>query len=433
MRGTVGWLGVGLACLGLSACAAVTEPASDVGSTSATLNARGHSDSTPAHYEFQYATSEAALGTSMGMQTPTRGPIGPHTSASFSEPISGLSAGTTYFYRVCGGDGMVHPDVCDSTRSFTTTVPGATVAFAGPVSYPVHSTPAGLAAGGLQRRGSHDLVSANPSTNDVSVLLNQGDGVFAPAVNYATDSGPLAIAVGNFTGAGRRDVVTANAASDVSVLLGKGDGTLAPAVNYALPGVPQSLALGDFNGDGHEDIAVFEDLPRTSNPNDPYGNTPAGVVSVLPGRGDGTFGAPINTTVIPAAPCGIHDDCPTPEDVTLAAGALQTGNSRLDLVLAGTSAAYDAYLQLYEENGFQAVLSGNGDGTFAVKSLTNLSRSPGRPRPLRERHLRAGPGRPQQRQHPRRGLRESRPDGDGDLLGIHRVLDQRGRHRYRRR
>jgi hypothetical protein len=376
MRHTVGWLAVGLIGLWLSACAAETRPATSVGSTSATLNARGHSDSTPAHYEFQYATSEAGLGTSAGQQTPKRGPIPAHRSASFSESVSGLSSGTTYFFRVCGGDHAVHPDVCDSTRSFTTTVPAAPVAFAPAVTYPVHSAPAALAVANLQGRASRDVVTANPATNDVSVLLNHGDGVFVPAVNYATDQGPLAIAVGNFTGAGRRDVVTANGASDVSVLLGNGHGGLARAVNYTLPGVPQSLVVGDFNGDGHQDIAVFEDLPPTSNPNDPYGNTPAGVVSVLPGRGDGTFGAPVNTTVIPAAPCGVHGVCAKPAGVTLAARALETGNPHLDLVLAGTSTAYDFYVRYAFYNGFQDVLIGNGDGTFAVKSSTQLPPGP---------------------------------------------------------
>jgi FG-GAP-like repeat len=362
-------IAIGLPALALSACTAETRPASNVGSTSATLNARGHTDGTPAHYEFQYATSEAALGTAAGAQTPTRGPIPPHVSAPFSEPVGGLTFGTTYFFRVCGGDQSIHPDVCDSIRSFTTTAPGARVAFAPAVTYPVHSTPAGVATAGLQAPGSRDIVTANPATNDVSVLLNHGDGVFAPAVNYPAGQGPHAIAVGNFTGAGRRDVVTANGTGNVSVLLGNGHGGLGAPVSYALSAAPQTLAIGDFNGDGHEDIATFEDLPPTPNPNDPYGNTSAGVVSVLLGNGGGTFGAAVNTTVIPAEPCGVHGVCPTPTDMSLSAGALHTGTSRSDLVLVGTSAAHDFFLNVNSDSPINLALSANGDGTFTTSSL----------------------------------------------------------------
>lgn len=113
-----------------------------------------------------------------------------------------------------------------------------------------------------------------------------------------------------------------------------------------------------------------------ATPEDPATETrPPGVVSILLGRGDGTFGAPINTTVIPAVPCGVHGVCPTPEDVTLAFGLVQGAGAHPGLVLGGTSAAYDAYVNLNEDTGFTAVLTGNGDGSFQVKSVTYL---PGR-------------------------------------------------------
>jgi hypothetical protein len=50
--------------------------------------------------------------------------------------------------------------------------------------------------------------------------------------------------------------VTDLAAGKVSVLLGRGDGTFAPAQDF-LAGTPfNSIAVADFNGDGNLDIAV---------------------------------------------------------------------------------------------------------------------------------------------------------------------------------
>src|SRR4051794_40295186 len=57
-------------------------------------------------------------------------------------------------------------------------------------------------------------------------------GSFNPAVTYGAGSGPRSVAVGDFNGDGKRDLVTANSGSNnVSVLLGNGNGTFQTAVS----------------------------------------------------------------------------------------------------------------------------------------------------------------------------------------------------------
>ncbi len=63
----------------------------------------------------------------------------------------------------------------------------------------------------------------------------------------------------------------------VSILLGRGDGTFQAAPEVAVGTSPNSVAVGDFNGDGREDLAVT--------------NSAGNSVSILLGRGDGTFQA----------------------------------------------------------------------------------------------------------------------------------------------
>jgi virginiamycin B lyase len=114
-----------VSCLALAACAARTDPATNVGALTATLNGHGRTTGTPAHYFFQYATKLADLGTPRGQQTPERGPIPPNVPAgggdvAFRENVSGLTPATTYYYRVCGGDQQIHPHVCAPVKQFTT-------------------------------------------------------------------------------------------------------------------------------------------------------------------------------------------------------------------------------------------------------------------------------------------------------------------------
>jgi predicted NUDIX family NTP pyrophosphohydrolase len=61
---------------------------------------------------------------------------------------------------------------------------------------------------------------ANYRSNNVSVLLGNGDGTFQAARNFAAGSGPISVAVGEFNGDSLPDLAVANDDSnDVSILI----------------------------------------------------------------------------------------------------------------------------------------------------------------------------------------------------------------------
>ena len=93
------------------------------------------------------------------------------------------------------------------------------------------------------------------ATDDVAILLGNGDGTFRPEVDYGAGmTGP--ITTGDFNNDGKLDVIGATG-SDVSVLLGNGDGTFGFPVNSPAGNPVIGLAVGDFNHDGKLDVAAI--------------------------------------------------------------------------------------------------------------------------------------------------------------------------------
>src|SRR5262249_8061405 len=103
---------------------------------------------------------------------------------------------------------------------------------------------------------------------------------FLPPVSYNVSARPRSLAPADFNGDGLLDGAVVNSDSNtVSVLLGRGSGTFELAVDYAAGNDPRFVAVGDFNGDGLADLAVADNLSQN--------------VAVLFGKGNGTFRSPV--------------------------------------------------------------------------------------------------------------------------------------------
>ncbi|HLZ93439.1 MAG TPA: FG-GAP-like repeat-containing protein [Candidatus Acidoferrum sp.] len=157
-------------------------------------------------------------------------------------------------------------------------------------SFAVGNNPVALAANDFNSDGLPDLAVANRGDNTISILLNQELGNFVAANSFAlpkTETGPSAIAAGAFgntvtTTSGvqilTNDLVITNSTSNnVSVLLGNGDGTFQEAAGspFAVGANPSSVVIADFNGDGNLDFAVANQGDNT--------------ISVFRGNGAGGF------------------------------------------------------------------------------------------------------------------------------------------------
>ena len=146
------------------------------------------------------------------------------------------------------------------------------------VDYAVDFNPTWMISADLNMDGNLDLVTANAGGNSVSVLLGNGDGTFQPAVTYPVTSGanPYVVAAGDFNHDGKLDLAVANAyTNNVSILIGNGDGTFQPHVDYPTGLFPYAVEVGDFNADGALDLAV-----SNSECPVPTSNCP-GTVSIL--------------------------------------------------------------------------------------------------------------------------------------------------------
>jgi hypothetical protein len=124
----------------------------------------------------------------------------------------------------------------------------------------------GIVIADLDADGDDDIVVARtyvdgppPHAGYVDVHLQTAPGFFADPDSYAIGTDPWNLAVGDVDGDDKPDIVVANSSSrDVSILLqdGTAAGTFLAAQQVGVLGVPYAVAIADFNGDDLADLAV---------------------------------------------------------------------------------------------------------------------------------------------------------------------------------
>ena len=189
--------------------------------------------------------------------------------------------------------------------------------------------------------GIPDLAVANSSSNNISILFNNGDGTFDETVKVATGDSPKSITSADFNHDGHADLAVANYDSDnIFIIPGKGDHTFSRAVSYEAGKKPMSIISGDFHKDGNgmPDLAVA--------------NSDSDNITVLINNGDGTFGSILSYAV-------------GEKPVSIVSGDFnKDGNDMVDLAVVNS------------DSDSVSVLINNGDGTFGSAVNYQVGDSP---------------------------------------------------------
>jgi hypothetical protein len=186
----------------------------------------------------------------------------------------------------------------------------------------------------LNNDGWADLAMVNEDSFDLRVFMNKhdGTGTYNPFLTPPTPIGRQASPnePADFNNDAKADAVTANVAdSTVSILLGRGDGTFNPQQEIAVGATPHGVAVLDADGDGDMDVV-------TANTN---GNN----LSLLLNNGAGVFGAATNFD--------------SQGDGEYALSAADMNNDGIADLVVGCRRDQSIH-----------ILTGNGNGTFTHRS-----------------------------------------------------------------
>ena len=233
--------------------------------------------------------------------------------------------------------GLPQGDACQEDT--VGTVPGATYTglVTGVVEFEMPVPP--TLVGPTGTISFEDTSNANAVLGTAALGAATGALGFGNASTNAASTGSSVGTPGDFNGDGKLDLVFTNrVAGTLTVLLGKGDGTFTTAPSVAVGAVPAAVALADFDGDGNLDIAVA--------------NQGSNTVTILLGKGNGTFTALGTAPATGSAPAGI------------VAGDFND-DGIADLIVTN------------QNDQTVTILLGNGDGTFAGNEPFETTNTPG--------------------------------------------------------
>lgn len=192
----------------------------------------------------------------------------------------------------------------------------------------------------------------------VPVCLAQAPVSFSSVTSISGET-PANIYPVDVNNDGLTDVVQdtgSNSPSGFTVSINQGNGQFKAPVTYTLPGtgtIPNCIAAHDFNNDGKADLAV--PLDGTNK------------IAVYLGKGDGTFQAPLVSTVnLVSSYVFGQFGC---------AAADFNGDGNIDLVTWTANAGWDTPSGLTE----LYVIQGNGNGTFSASPHAVLASGPAQP------------------------------------------------------
>jgi hypothetical protein len=221
-------------------------------------------------------------------------------SVSFAQAVSfsataNYAVGTSPIFVAIGdfnGDGKADLAVANFDSNNVSILLGTgTGVFGAAATYPVGTNPSSVATGDLNGDGFLDLAVANAGSNNILILRGTGTGIFVLDTNIST-ANPRFVAIRDVNGDGNLDLITM-VPSGVEIRLGTGTGAFGPATTFATGGPGTGVVIGDFNLDGLADLAV-------PNPNND-------TVSILLGDGAGAFGSPTIFAVGAAESLAIGD------------------------------------------------------------------------------------------------------------------------------
>jgi hypothetical protein len=280
-------------------------------------------------------------------------------SISVTPAAAAIAAGTSQHFTATGTYSDGTNEVITSTSAWasssaaTATIAGSSGVAAGiaagtssiTASQGGVGTPVSIASGTLNliNNSYPDLAVASQTTNDVSILLGNGDGTFSISQTYQTGNRPSSIVIGNFNLTNNSYpgfVVTNFADNSFSVFNGNGDGTFSPVAGspFALPSSqsgPIAVTSADFNQDGFPDLAI---LNQTTNN-----------ITIYLGTGNGTFKLASNTP-------------------------LATGNFPVAIASGTLAGSTGPALAIANQNdNTVTVYFGNGEGAFTAASQSPLA------------------------------------------------------------
>ncbi len=276
--------------------------------------------------------------------------------------------------------------------------------------------PAAVVLGDANGDQIPDVITANSRSDDISLLIGNGDGTFADQVNFPAGDAPDAVVAGDFNGDNKLDVVTANQlSSDVTILLGDGLGGFALPASFAVGGVPNTLSANDLNNDDVPDLVVGlnsntiavllsvgdgtfatatafdagstptssafasivdmnnDDVPDIVSANRRLGSAP---ITLLNGNGDGTFAAAVTIAEIDGLFAVSAADVNADDRVDLVALSNVGGTNRIDILLGQSDGSFTSAgtVELNQFTEFIMINDVNGDDHPDILTTNRVGR-----------------------------------------------------------